>query len=102
MATRNTKTARSTKAKKVEGVKYTINEDVILTCYDWGDNYTCKVEIIGAFVIFGTIRKSKDKGYFVSYPSYENNKGDYVSTAYCFSKTLIKEINETVTEYMNG
>lgn len=107
MATRQTKKTNTTRkagtkpAKTVEGVDFIIEDGVVITCYDWGTKQTCKITLHNAFVIFTTIMEG-DEGYFLSYPSYRNNKGEYKNLAYCFDKDLIAEITEAVTTYMNG
>ena len=107
MATRQTKKQTTTRkasskpVQNVEGVDYIIEDGVVITCYDWGKQQTCKITLHNAFVIFTTIKES-DEGYFLSYPSYRNNKGEYKNLAYCFDKDLIAEITETVTSFMNG
>lgn len=107
MATRNSQrnTRGNTKAntKGVDGIDFEIDDNTTLTCYDWGENQTAKITLNNAFVIYATIKfAGKNKGYFLSYPSYKNRKGDYVNMAYCFDKALIGAINDSITEFMNG
>lgn len=49
------------------------------------------------FVIYISVVETK-KGRFISYPSYKNNKDEYINQAYCFDKDVIEEINDILEE----
>lgn len=49
------------------------------------------------FVIYITIVETK-KGRFISYPSYKNNKDEYINQTYCFDKDVIEELNDILEE----
>ena len=98
MATKKTN-KRST--KKVDGVDYKINDDVTITCYNWGKNCSCKITLLNSFVIYARICEDKKGNYFLSYPAYENDKGEWKKLAYCFDKDIIAEINDSIDDFMS-
>ena len=101
MATKRTQAKRTT--KKVDGVDYEIDNNTTVTFYDWGDRQTAKITLNNAFVIYASIKDGgRNKGYFLSYPAYKKNNGEYVNMAYCFDKALIEAINEAITDFMYG
>ena len=87
--------------KKTEGHEYKITKDVILTCFDWGDNQTATIVINNAWKIMGRIVKgSKKNTWFFGNPSYKTKAGEFKSQAYCFDKELIESVNDAITQFM--
>lgn len=97
--TRTTKGSNRTSKAKAEK-EFKVNDNVILTCYEWEEECTTKLVILNAFTIYGKIRETRDHMFFMSYPSIKTKKGDFKNQAFCFDKSMMEAINSYVDEFM--
>ena len=89
----------ASKAKAEKEIK--IDENINLTLYEWKDECSAKIALCNAFAIYAKIRMNKNGTFFLSYPSYKTNKGEFKNVAFCFSKEIGEAINAHVNEFMN-
>lgn len=57
--------------------------------------------IAGCFVIYISVYEGKN-GYFISYPNYEDNDGEYHDLAYCMDVQVIEGLKDLITEMIDG
>lgn len=57
--------------------------------------------IAGCFVIYISVYEG-DNGYFISYPNYKGNEGEYHDLAYCFDREVIEGLKDLITELIDG
>lgn len=57
--------------------------------------------IAGCFVIYISVYKGRN-GYFISYPNYKDNEGEYHDLAYCFDRNVIDGLTALITEMIDG
>lgn len=57
--------------------------------------------ICGCFVIYISVYESTS-GYFISYPNYKDNEGNYHDLAYCFDVQVIEGLKDLITEMIDG
>lgn len=57
--------------------------------------------IAGCFVIYISVYKERN-GYFISYPNYKDNEGEYHDLAYCFDRDVIDALTALITEMIDG
>lgn len=62
----------------------------------WGS-----LAIGGCFVIYISVYEGKN-GYFISYPNYEDNDGEYHDLAYCMDSEVIEGLKDLITEMIDG
>lgn len=55
----------------------------------------------GCFVVYINVYEGKN-GYFISYPNYEDNDGEYHNLAYCFDRDVIEGLTDLITEMIDG
>lgn len=56
--------------------------------------------IAGCFVIYISVYKGRN-GYFISYPNYKDNEGEYHDLAYCFDRDVIDGLTALITEMID-
>lgn len=56
--------------------------------------------IAGCFVIYISVYKGKN-GYFISYPNYKDNDGEYHDLAYCFDRNVIDALTSLITQMID-
>ncbi len=56
--------------------------------------------IAGCFVIYISVYKGRN-GYFISYPNYKDNEGEYHDLAYCFDRDVIEGLTALITEMID-
>lgn len=57
--------------------------------------------IAGCFVIYISVYEG-EYGYFLSYPNYKDNEGEYHDLAYCMDAQLIEGLKDLITEMIDG
>ena len=57
--------------------------------------------IAGCFVIYISVYKGRN-GYFISYPNYKDNEGEYHDLAYCFDRDVIEGLTSLITEMIDS
>lgn len=57
--------------------------------------------IAGCFVIYISVYEGEN-GYFISYPNYKDNEGNYHDLAYCFDREVIEGLTVLITEMIDG
>lgn len=55
----------------------------------------------GCFVIYISVYEGTS-GYFISYPNYKDNEGEYHDLAYCFDVQVIEGLKDLITEMIDG
>ena len=55
----------------------------------------------GCFVIYINVYNGRN-GYFISYPNYKDNEGEYHDLAYCFDRDVIEGLTALVIEMIDG
>lgn len=55
----------------------------------------------GCFVIYISVYEGKN-GYFISYPNYQDNEGEYHDLAYCMDVQVIEGLKDLITEMIDG
>lgn len=73
---------------------------IIVDLYERDDEkISAKITLAGCFVIYARVVIMKDSA-FLSYPSFKNKKGDYITQAFCFDKDINAEIKEKLERYI--
>lgn len=57
--------------------------------------------IAECFVVYISVYGG-DNGYFISYPNYKDNEGNYHDLAYCFDVQVIEGLKELITKMIDG
>lgn len=57
--------------------------------------------IAGCFVIYISVYEGEN-GYFISYPNYKGNDGEYHDLVYCFDREVIEGLKVLITEMISG
>ena len=55
----------------------------------------------GCFAVYINIYEGKN-GYFISYPNYQDNEGNYHDLAYCFDREVIEGLTDLITDMIDG
>lgn len=55
----------------------------------------------GCFVIYISVYEG-ESGYFISYPNYKDNEGNYHDLAYCIDSKVIEGLKDLITEMIDG
>lgn len=55
----------------------------------------------GCFTVYINVYEGKN-GYFISYPNYQDNDGNYRDLAYCFDRDVIEGLTDLITEMIDG
>lgn len=53
------------------------------------------------FTVYINVYEGKS-GYFISYPNYQDNEGNYRDLAYCFDREVIEGLTDLITEMIDG
>lgn len=53
------------------------------------------------FTIYINVYEGKN-GYFISYPNYQDDDGEYHDLAYCFDRDVIDGLTDLITEMIDG
>lgn len=57
--------------------------------------------IAGCFVIYISVYEG-EKGYFITYPNYKDNEGEYHDLAYCMDVQVIEGLKDLITDMIDG
>lgn len=57
--------------------------------------------IAGCFVIYISVYEGNN-GYFISYPNYKDNEGEYHDLAYCMDVQVIEGLKDLITDMIDG
>ena len=55
----------------------------------------------GCFAVYINIYEGKN-GYFISYPNYQDDDGNYHDLAYCFDREVIEGLTDLITEMIDS
>lgn len=55
----------------------------------------------GCFAVYINVYEGKN-GYFISYPNYQDDEGNYHDLAYCFDREVIEGLTELIEEMIDG
>lgn len=55
----------------------------------------------GCFAVYINVYEGKN-GYFISYPNYQDDEGNYHDLAYCFDREVIEGLTDLITEMIDG
>lgn len=55
----------------------------------------------GCFAVYINVYEGKN-GYFISYPNYQDDDGNYHDLAYCFDREVIEGLTDLITEMIDG
>lgn len=55
----------------------------------------------GCFTVYINVYEGKN-GYFISYPNYQDDEGNYHDLAYCFDREVIEGLTDLITEMIDG
>lgn len=55
----------------------------------------------GCFTVYINVYEGKN-GYFISYPNYQDNEGNYRDLVYCFDREVIEGLTDLITEMIDG
>ena len=55
----------------------------------------------GCFTVYINVYEGKN-GYFISYPNYQDDEGNYHDLVYCFDRDVIEGLTELITEMIDG
>lgn len=55
----------------------------------------------GCFNVYINVYEGKN-GYFISYPNYQDDEGNYHDLAYCFDRDVIDGLTDLITKMIDG